>query len=200
MLACGAITLMTMTSLAWFSSSEPIATDIRVLGRQVAHPRDAWLGLLPREWPGVGSLALGVVAYAVLVTIELAHARHSLARGAPHMYFDTPRTGPERAGWLVVSVLAGVTEELTWRGLQPELIAQLAGTLWPAVVLCAATFGFGHIGQGWSYGLIACLYALVFHALTLVTGSLLVAMAVHVAINVTSGFCAATWAKRSSTT
>ena len=132
MLACGTITLMTMTLLAWFSSSAPIATDILVLGRQVAHPRDVWFGLLPREWPGAGSLALGAVAYAALVTIELAHARRSFTRGAPHMYFDTPRTRRERAGWLVVSVLAGVTEELTWRGLQPELIAQLAGTLWPA--------------------------------------------------------------------
>ena len=79
-------------------------------------------------------------------------------------------------------------------------VAQLAGTLWPAVVVCAATFGFGHIGQGWSYGVIACLYALVFHALTLATGSLLVAMVVHVAINVTSGFRAGTWAERSSAT
>jgi membrane protease YdiL (CAAX protease family) len=197
LLACGCLTVMTMTVLAWSSSRAPIATDILVLGQQVARPRDVWFGLLPREWPGVGSLVLGAVAYAALVTIELAHARRSLTRSAHHMHVDTPRTRRERVGWVAVSGLAAVTEELTWRGLQPELIAQLVGALWPAAVVCAATFGFGHIGQGWLYVLVAFLYSLVFHVLTLVTGSLVVAMFVHAAINVTGGLRAGTWAARS---
>ncbi len=197
-LSCGFITLMTMASLGWFSSRAPIVTDIFVLGRLVEHPRDVWFGLLPREWTTLGSLALGAAAYVVMVAADLGYSRRCLARGAPHMYYSTPQTRRDRVVWVGVSVLAGVTEELTWRGVQPELIAQLAGTLWPAVIICAATFGFGHIRNGRPFTVIAGLFALGFHGLTLVTGSLYVAMIVHVAVNVTVGLRAGTWAARSA--
>jgi membrane protease YdiL (CAAX protease family) len=71
----------------------------------------------------------------------------------------------------------------------------MTGALWPAVLLCAATFGIGHARQGRRFVLIAALFALVFHALTLVTGSLYVAIAVHAAINITVGLRAGRWVR-----
>ena len=192
----GVFSLVTLFYLAWRSPRAPRVTHIYVLGRLAERPRDVWLGLFPAEWPGAGSIALGVVAFLVMVAIDLAYSRRCFDRGEPHMHLATPQTRAERSWWVVVSFGAGVTEELTWRGVQPEIIAQMTGALWPAVLVCAATFGIGHVRQGRPFVLIAALFALVFHALTLVTGSLYVAMAVHAAVNITVGLRGGRWVRR----
>ncbi len=154
---------------------------------------DAWLAFFPLEWPSLSSLVLGVIAFAVLVSIDLEYSRRCFDRGAPHMYAATPQTRQERAAWIVQSMAAGVTEELTWRGVQPMLIAHLTGMWWPGIIICAATFGIGHITQGRPFVLIAAGFALVFHALTWLTGSLYVPISVHIAVNVVVGLRAGQW-------
>ncbi|HUR21005.1 MAG TPA: CPBP family intramembrane glutamic endopeptidase, partial [Vicinamibacterales bacterium] len=106
-----------------------------------------------------------------------------------------PQTREERIGWVIHSAAAGITEELTWRGVQPALIAQLTGHLWPAIVICAATFGLGHIRFGKAFVPIAAFFALIFQALAWATGGLYVPMLVHVAVNVIVGLRAGTWVK-----
>ena len=194
-LSCGALSLIAMFALWRFSSRTPMPTDIFVLGRTAARPADVWFGLFPAEWPGLSSLLFGAIAYAIMIAIDLAYSRRCFDRGEPHMYYASPQTREERTAWIGHSAAAGVTEELTWRGVQPEMIAQLTGSLWLAVILCAATFGLGHITQGRPFVAIATLFALIFHALTWLTGGLYVAMIVHVAVNVTVGLRAGTWVK-----
>ena len=152
--------------------------------------------LFPAEWPTLSSVLLGVVACAIIVAIDLVYSRRCFDRDAPHMYLGTPETREERIGWVMHSGAAGVTEELTWRGVQPALIAQLTGHLWPAIVICAATFGIGHIRYGKPFVPIAAFFALIFHGLTWVTGGLYVPMIVHVAVNVIVGLRAGTWLNR----
>jgi len=193
---CGAISLSTLWFLQLASSRAPAATGSFVLGRLVDSPSAVWSALLPPEWPGWTDLLWGAIACALMVAIDLAYSRRCFDRGAPHMYLATPQTPVERRGWVGQSVAAGVTEELTWRGVQPEMIAQLTGSLWPAVILCAATFGIGHIRQGKPFVAIAALFALIFHALAWLTGGLYVPMVVHVAINVIVGLRAGTWANQ----
>jgi membrane protease YdiL (CAAX protease family) len=194
--SCGFISITTLFSLWLTASRTPIESHIFVFGRVVGTPRAVWGGLLPLEWPSLMSLGFGVVAFAVMVAIDLAYSRRCFDRDAPHMHAATPQTREEQAGWIAVSLAAGVTEELTWRGVQPELIAQLTGHLWPAVLICAATFGLGHIRQGKPFVLIAALFALTFHALTWLTGGLWVPMMVHVAMNVVVGLRAGMWVKQ----
>lgn len=158
--------------------------------------RSARHALFPSAWPDLPSLLLGVVACAVMVAIDLAYSRRCFDRDAPHMYIATPQTGEERAHWVGHSVAAGVCEELTWRGVQPALITQLTGQTWLAVVICAATFGLGHIRQGRPFVLIAALFGLMFQALTWWTGGLYVPMLVHVAVDVIVGLRAGRWVMR----
>jgi len=160
---------------------------IHIYGRQVPEHSLIWSGLLPPAWPSLTSWLLGLVVYAAMASTDLWYSRRCLARGEPHMYFATPRTRQERRWWVALSLAAGVGEELTWRGVQPELIAQMTGALWPAVTICALTFGIGHIRQGWGWVAIVTVFSLACHGLTLATGSLYVAMAVHVAVNITVG-------------
>lgn len=191
--------VLSVSTLFWLwlaLSRAPAPTEIFVFGRLAGSPSAVWSGLLSPEWPGWTDLLLGAIAGAVMVAIDLAYSRRSFDRGAPHMDVATPQTPVERRGWVAQSAAAGVTEELTWRGVQPEMIAQLTGSLWPAVIVCAATFGIGHIRQGWPFVGIAALFALIFHALAWLTGGLYVPMLVHVAVNAIVGLRAGTWANQ----
>jgi len=96
-------------------------------------------------------------------------------------------TPAERRWWTLLSIVAGTTEELTWRGVQPALLAWCHVPAGAAIAICAATFGVGHLAQGWKWAVAVFGFALAFHALTWVTGSLIVPMAVHVAVDLTGG-------------
>lgn len=102
-------------------------------------------------------------------------------RAAPML----PATARER--WLAtaVSITAGVTEEITYRGL---FIAAGVGLLhvpaWLAAVLSAAVFGVGHRYQGVRGMIGTGVLGLVFAALYLVSGNLLIPIVMHVLIDV----------------
>jgi membrane protease YdiL (CAAX protease family) len=98
-----------------------------------------------------------------------------------------PANATERAWWIAVSVLAGVGEEITWRGVQTSLLRTFTGSLVLAIVLCAAQFGLSHAIQGWKSASVVTAFALGFHGLVLLSGSLLPAMAVHVVYDLTAG-------------
>jgi membrane protease YdiL (CAAX protease family) len=84
-------------------------------------------------------------------------------------------------------VLAGIGEEITWRGVQATLTTNLSGSLLIAVVLTSISFAFGHFVQGWRSMVVIFYFALGFHMLVWLAGSLYVAMAVHVAYDITAG-------------
>jgi len=130
----------------------------------------------------------GLLTCVVMVAVALPHWRGGVMRGERFSYFAMPRLPAERAWWSVLSVLAGITEELTWRGVQFQLVARLTGSPVAAIAVCALTFGLGHLGQGWRWAATVVGFALAFHALTWSTGSLYVAMAVHVVVDLVGGF------------
>jgi membrane protease YdiL (CAAX protease family) len=56
-----------------------------------------------------------------------------------------------------------------------------------AVLIVAVTFGLTHIVQGWKSAAIVCLFALGFQTIVWLSGSLYLAMLVHIAYDVTAG-------------
>jgi membrane protease YdiL (CAAX protease family) len=111
------------------------------------------------------------------------------------MYYSSPQTRQEQLVWTVHSSTAAITEELTWRGVQPAIITSLTGQPLLAIAICAATFGIGHIRHGKPFVLIAGVFALIFHALTWITGALYVPMLVHIGVNVIVGLAAGRWVR-----
>lgn len=100
-------------------------------------------------------------------------------------------TGPEdRRAWVLLSITAGVTEEIMYRGLlllvlsllMPDAPIVLSGAI--AVV----AFGIAHIYQGWAGVVSTTLLAVVFVGLYAATGSVLIGMIVHVAIDMRLAF------------
>jgi membrane protease YdiL (CAAX protease family) len=89
--------------------------------------------------------------------------------------------------WTALTLLASFTEEITYRGLLFGILATTSGSLVLASALCAVSFGAAHAPQGLRSQILIGTLSLLLHALVILTGSLLPAMAVHAAANLISG-------------
>jgi len=99
----------------------------------------------------------------------------------------SPHEMPE---WVALACLAGVAEELGYRGFLFGVIGTACHSLWLGAILSAVSFGVAHFPQG-TRGMIGIgVIALLLQALVWATGSLLPAMAVHAAANTLSGLTA----------
>lgn len=97
-----------------------------------------------------------------------------------------PRTRRGRWGWAALSLSAGVTEEITYRGLLFLALAVVLPSGTPAavlVVLAAALFGAAHWYQGRAGMLATGVTGAVLTMVYLGTGSLLVPMILHTLID-----------------
>lgn len=97
-----------------------------------------------------------------------------------------PRTGRGRWGWAALSLSAGVTEEITYRGLVVLTLAVALPAQTPTaviVVVAAIVFGAAHWYQGRAGMLATGLAGAALTMLYLGTGSLLVPMILHTLID-----------------
>jgi hypothetical protein len=132
-------------------------------------------------------LAAGVAMYIGTVLFMRPRWRRAVERRARIVHLFMPDNPTERAWWIGVSTLAGIGEEITWRGVQTALLVALTGSYVLASVLSAISFGVAHYIQGWRSAAIITVFALGFQAVVWLSGSLFIAMAVHIAYDITAG-------------
>lgn len=101
----------------------------------------------------------------------------------------TPRTGAELATFLVLSVTAGVWEELLYRGFLVGYLEPHAGVL-AAVLLSSVIFGLGHLYQGRRGVLNTTMVGLAFAGLYVLSRSLWWLMLAHALIDMSGGWLA----------
>ena len=147
----------------------------------------ASLGLsAPRFWPWATAAMLGLVAALIWSGLKLRpkadRIREKLRNGIGLLL---PDTASERSWFGRVSLGAGISEELAYRGfLIYYLSAYLPQLNTPEkVVLSGLVFGLGHSYQGWKGVIGTGLAGLVFAVLYVATGSLLVPMVVHAVLD-----------------
>ncbi|MEX0892448.1 MAG: CPBP family intramembrane glutamic endopeptidase [Gemmatimonadota bacterium] len=128
--------------------------------------------------------SLGLVAAALVVFV----AGHLLGfRELPLTRHLLPVTGPEKAWFVVLSVTAGVTEEVVFRGFLLTALILATGSTALAIGLSAALFGVVHGYQGpWGAVRPAAL-GVLFAVSAVVTGSVLPAMVAHALVDIISG-------------
>jgi len=135
---------------------------------------------------GVGiGLALGTV---VLAFARRRGNRRTTAspwrRLVPDFAALLPVTARERLLWLAVAVSAGICEEIVFRGWLLHLLHDPIGLTGTALIAIAAIgFGLAHAYQGVAGIVMAALGGVLFGVLFAVTGSLLVPMLLHVAVD-----------------
>lgn len=110
-----------------------------------------------------------------------------LGRWASNAGFILPATRLESAVWILVSITAGVCEELVYRGYLQSQLWSFTGNLSAAVVLQSLVFGLGHIYQGWKPALVTAIYGLIFGILAAWRRSLLPGILAHAMQDIVAG-------------
>lgn len=151
------------------------------------------LGLAPHLslWDYAGfSLALLIGLLMVAQGMSLASAsteKVERAMKAIRSVKITPNTSEEFALFILMSLSAGVWEELVYRGFLVWFLVPLAGAI-GAIVISALIFGLAHIYQGVRGFVASTVLGLVFAALYLFTASLWWLMVLHAVIDMAGGF------------
>ena len=133
------------------------------------------------------SVPAGVAFCAIAVVLMRSRWKRAVAERRRSVLLFMPATTAERNWWLLVSVFAGISEEITWRGVQSTLLAAIVGSPWLAVVLCALMFGAAHLTQGWKAAGIITLFGLGFQSLLWISGSVYLPMLAHSAYDIVAG-------------
>lgn len=154
------------------SVSVAYAEDIDLL----APPRAGWLPWLA----ATGLLAAGVMLMAPIW-------RRGVERRERKLHLFMPRTASERRLWVAVAVAAGVSEEVTYRGVMFAVLGGLTGSMLAAAILASLIFGISHVVQGWKSAAIITVIALLLHGLVALSGTLLLAIAIHSIYDIVAG-------------
>ena len=154
----------------------------------------------PRSWPGpvTGAVVVLVLIFVLVSTRALrggalleaprgrrpGEGRH--AESPAHATLALlPRTPGERRLFTVVGITAGVCEEWLYRGFFLAVVSAVAGGLptWALVAVAAGAFGLAHAYQGGVGILTTGVLGGIMAALYLETGSLLLPVLLHAAID-----------------
>lgn len=153
-----------------------------------------------RAWAALGlaplagaRLAIAIAVAAGSVALVLVQTRSMLAgnlervraqfEGAEPMI---PRTASERAGFAALSVTAGICEEILFRGFVAWYLAAWVGPV-PAYALSILLFGFAHVYLGRDGAITAAVLGTLFTCIVVLTGSLLPAIVLHIARDLSAG-------------
>lgn len=156
-----------------------IATHLILVLMVWAVVRGERLDLFPPYHVEAFDLVIGLIALAIglLPILERFRMTDVIARERTRLI--APRNGREYALFYLVSLTAGIAEELTFRGLLFTLLSVIVGGWWLAAVLAAAVFGIVHVFQGWKSAGVAALIGLRDQIVVGLTGTLFIAIAVH---------------------
>jgi membrane protease YdiL (CAAX protease family) len=149
--------------------------------------RGQGMDLFPRRLPDWRAILASVIVLIAMVGFMRPRWRAAVERRGRVIYLYMPTNAAERFWWITVAVLAGVCEEITWRGVQTGLLINLTRSVWVAIIASAISFAVAHAVQGWKSVAVVALFALAFQLLVWLAGSLYVAMAAHVIYDIIAG-------------
>ena len=96
--------------------------------------------------------------------------------------------------YIFLAFSAGICEEIVFRGFLITYIFHYVGDMpygqWIAMVIPALVFSLSHLYQGWWAVLKICIISLLFGAIFIYSGSLILVIAIHVFIDLMSGITA----------
>jgi len=150
------------------------------------------LGLGVPGGRGFVAAAVLLVAAAVALGLQLRveerseEARRQVRAQLRGELVFLPRAAEDARTFSALSVTAGFCEEVLYRGWLLGFLARFLGIV-PAVVLSTAAFGLGHLYLGRAGIVKPTLLGLLFALLTLLSGSLWVAIVLHALLDLNAG-------------
>jgi uncharacterized protein len=143
-----------------------------------------------------GLLAIVVVVFAIILR-RIRHAPQRVSSVGTHsVRHIVPGFGLEMVLFALVSVTAGICEELLYRGWLVNILRVATGSVWTAVGVSAAMFGIGHAYQGATGILRTTFVGLQLALLFVFVDSLIPGQVVHATVDLGTGLAMATAAAR----
>jgi membrane protease YdiL (CAAX protease family) len=170
----------------YFSSQIIILSIFFLVSAFVA--RREWIDVFPREVPEPRMFVLGAAVLVALVVLMRPMWKRRVEERSRRTWLFMPRTRQERVLWAGCSLAAGLSEELTYRGVMFVVLWRVTGSPLAAALIAAAVFSISHFLQGWKSMTIIFGLALAFQMIAWVSGSLYIGMAVHALYDVAAGF------------
>jgi membrane protease YdiL (CAAX protease family) len=137
----------------------------------------------------IGGLAIGMAIGGGLAAMiaTIARRRKTADRRSARQLGDfaalMPRNRAELAHAAILSINAGLSEELFFRLALPLLFVLVIGNVWVAFALAAIVFGLAHLYQGVVGVVATTAVGVLLTAFYLASGSIWVAVLVHAAID-----------------
>ncbi len=97
-----------------------------------------------------------------------------------------PQNGDELARFNLLSITAGIVEEILWRGFLIWYLSQIM-PLWTAALLSSIGFGLAHAYQGWVQLPKITLVGAALAGLYILSGSIWLPMLLHAAVDILQG-------------
>jgi len=130
--------------------------------------------------------AIGVGA--MLIKLAYVFIRMKLGKGVSKETKSlAPVNAKERALFFVLVILGATAEECAYRGLAFLILREMTGSVIISALLCAVAFGLAHAVQGNRAIVITFCYALMDHAVYVLTASLPILIITHFAYDAMMG-------------
>jgi membrane protease YdiL (CAAX protease family) len=160
----------------------------------VAHDEYIDLWAKPKDW--LKALLISAMALIAMIVFIAPRWRLNVEKRERIIYYFMPRTPGEKVLWAGVSLFAGFSEEIIYRGVMFSLLWILLDSPLAAALIVAVVFAFIHYVQGWRSMLVLFAFALGFQAMFYLTGSLFPGMAVHFLYDLTAGMMYGYWGEK----
>ena len=149
---------------------------------------DEAMGLGPAPIGMVAGWTVGLSLVALLLLWGgLIFRRRRGIPETPLLVKLLPETLKEKAVFALLSLAAGLGEELAYRGFLIPVLTGLLGSAWVAAALSAAVFGILHAYQGWLGVGRTALLGFVFAASLIISGTLWPAILAHAILDLLAG-------------
>jgi len=145
--------------------------------------------ILFRDTP-IAPQHLAIGAGVLLLALGLMFIGWRVAGAGSRHRIDAivPATASERVAWIGVSAVAGIVEEVAYRGVLMALAVRLIGSWWLAAAICSIIFALAHLLQGWKSAGAIAIFAVVFHLMVRLTGGLYLGIVVHFVYDLATGW------------
>lgn len=142
-------------------------------------------------WQPAGGRWLAWLLAAVLagggIVLMRPRWRKNVEARDPTVRLFMPTNASERRLWVMLAVAAGVSEEVTYRGVLLALLWMLTGSGIAAAVVSAIIFGVSHAVQGWKSAGIITIIALLLQGVVALSGTLYPAIVAHAVYDIVAG-------------
>ncbi len=146
------------------------------------------MGLRSMDWPSLGLWTLGLTAAAMALLGLFLLLRRAFGASESSLLRELlPNTGAEKGVFVLLSLAAGLGEEIAYRGFLIPALAGIIGWSWGAAVLSSVLFGLLHGYQGWLGIFRTAALGFVLAASFIITGVLWPAIIAHAILDMIAG-------------